>query len=231
MAAVVTSCGNKKAEEPKGPVGEKMGEMTIVKKDNGRFTIYDKDNYDLNTDYIKVVDQGKFVAAYDSSVIVLMSYHSGDFCHCDSFAVKPLYPVKAGEKSSKQFILASVMGGSVAFDIDTRTSVCQIDGKKQEVYPLANGAVIYKMQNGYGIAEQGKSEAFMGAECTDIVVVNASGTVYYLIKTPDWAGYLDTTGKDVKPLTPAQFNAAKKAGTELWSEANGKVSARTVTKI
>ena len=234
MAAVVTSCGNKSKTEEAGPVGTKIGEMTFVKKDNGHFTMVDESGYDNENDYKKVVDltSGVIAAYNDDGGVELVNYQGGVFCHCDSFAVQPVYPVKPAEKTT-DYIKASVMGGAVAFGFNTKQgSMCQVEGKKVEIYPLSNGALIFKLKDaGYGIAKIGSDEPIMGAECTDVVVVNAANKTYYLIKTPDWSGYLDETGKDIKALTAAQFKSAKKAGTELWSEAGGKVSARSVKAI
>lgn len=229
MAAVtVTSCGNKAKEEAK-PAGTPIGEMTMVNKDDGTISLQDKTGYELGV-YAKVIDNKSFIEAVEpDGKKSLMSNAGATFCHCDSFVVKPYYTVKSGEKSNKEFVLASIQDWIVGFDTAAKTNLCGVEGKKLEEYPLTNGQLIFKLKDGYGIAKIGSDEPIMAAECTEVVVVNAAGNVYYLIKTPGWAGYIDTTGKDIKALTPAQFKTAKKAGTELWSE--GKVSARTVKNI
>lgn len=229
--AMFTACNSKTENKPAAPRGEKIGDVFVVKKDNGRFTIVDKDNYDTQADYTEVADADGFIASYSETGVDLMNYAGGVFTHCDSFAVKTLYPVAEGVQETK-FIKVWISGGNrLAMDFSKHASLCQVEGKKDDVFPLSNGFVIYEQGGKYGIVKQYSEEPILSAVCAEVSVVGVKDEVYYLVKTSDYTGYIDKEGNGIKPLSSGQYKSAKKAGKVLWSEKDGKVSGLAVAKI
>ena len=228
--AVLASCGNKKTEAEKTPVGTPIGQgLTMVEKTDGTISLLDKSNYELGA-YKKIEDCKSYLKCTEPEGRTVLLRETGSmFCRCDSFVVKPYYTIKPEEKTQKKFILSCLQDWVVGFDYTDKSRLCEVEGKKLEMYPLTNGQIIFKLETGYGIAKFAEADPIMSAECSEIVVVNEKEKVCYLIKTSDWAGYIDENGDEIKPLTSAQFKAAKKAGKEIWSE--GKISARSVSKI
>lgn len=235
-AAGMISCNGSTAEQNKAPEGTPMGKIFVADKtaEDGSTckVIADSTGYDITGNkWKKIEDKKDFLVGEDlEGGIALINLKGFSFSHVDSFEVKQVYAVNE-MPSNEKYIKAYIHSGNkVAFSLSERIrSLCQVEGLEEDVLPLANGMLLYKQKGLWGIAKYDTEEAIMNAECQEIIVVNVKDTVYYLIKTADWSGYLDATGKDIKALTPAQFKAAKKAGKQIWSE--GSVSAMTAKNI
>lgn len=228
LSVCMVSCGNNKKQQ-EGPQGEKMGEVFVVKKENGKFTLVTGDGYDYSEDYDSVSDAGGFLAGYSGEKIVLLSYKGLSFTTCASFEIRPLYSA-GGDSVDVKYIAVSLKNGmKVAFDLSTRTSLCKCEGMKEGVYPLSNGYVIYQQEGKLGFAKNGAEEPILDTVCSEMVVVSVKDKVYLLIKSDDFTGYIDWEGNGVKQLSNSQFKVARKAGKVLWDE--GKVKAVAVSKI
>lgn len=234
LTVVVSSCGETKNGKSSLPEGQPMGELFLVEKtaDDGSAykVLVDSTGYEVGDRLKNIVDYKDFLSGENlEGQLLLINPKGHTFSHVDSFDVKSIYAVSETPATGK-YVKAYIRSGNrVAFALDEIRSLCQVEGLEEDVIPLANGMLLYKQAGLWGIAKNDSDEPIMGAECQEVVVVSVKDKIYYLIKTSDWAGYLDETGKDVKALTPAQFKTAKKAGKLLWSE--GSVSARAAQSI
>lgn len=212
----MTSCKNNAA--PKEPEGEKMGNVRIVQKDNGIKHIVLADGYEEQTDYTTITDHKDFLVATSEDMTHLLNLDGGEFAVCDSFVVKDIYPVKSGETTSKYIELVLSSGNHAARSYaKPHASLTNLTGVKEEVYPLSNGWIIYKMKGLYSFAKADAENGVMDPVFKEISAVSVKDKIYFLVKSSDFTGYVDSEGNGVKSLAPAAYKAAKKSGKQLWS--------------
>lgn len=212
LCATVGMTGCKNNNTPKEPEGTKMGEIYVVKKDNV-YHITKADGYEYPTDYLSVTDYKDFLVgktSTESNNIELLNLNGDNFAVCDSFSVKQVYPVKSGEKTAKYIELILNTGNHAARGYtEPHTSLTQLTGVKEEIYPLSNSWIIYKMKGAYSFAKADAENGVMDPVFKEISVVSVKDKIYYLVKSADYTGYIDEEGNGVKSLTPAAYKAAK----------------------
>ena len=227
-ATVVTGCNNKN-NETKAPKGITMGDVTVVSKGSA-YRIVTVNGYEDPTDYTKVTDHKDFLSGHTDNGIMLLDLNGNNFAVCDSFSVKHVYPVKSGDTVNLYIELILASGNHVARTyVQPHTCMSEISGVKEEIYPLSNGWLIFKMKGLYGFAKGDAEDPTLDAVCKEISVVSVKDKIYFLVKSSDYTGYVDIEGNGIKSLTPAAYKKAKNSGTKLWSE--GAVSGLEKDKL
>ena len=230
--AVFTSCKDKAPALPEGtPMGEfKYFEQTDEATGAKTIAFIDAQQKVTPTTYTSLTDHQDFIVATDGAdgSFVLLDLKGSEFARCDSFKVQSLYAVSAETETTGTFIKAYARNGNkLAFALPSLQRLENVDGIKQEILPLANGDVLYKQEEGWGIANT--KDVLSTAICPEIVVIiTQDGKTYYWVTRQDFVGVLEQ-GEILKRMNAKQLKQLKRKATILWEE--GGVSAILVKKI